>query len=931
MMQYSIMLMLFLVQSVAASAQARLYMENFSIGNGETVEVALLLDNDQAATALQAKIDLPNGLQYVEGSVAKTDRVKGRAAEVQASTATGQLVIVETDGTIAAGEGAVITFQVQRNGGSDSDYDMTISDIVVSDANANQLNTVETQLVKVSFVGLKDCKFAAPEAINMTVGQEYQVDVTLKNDGVNNLSAFQGKLALPKGLEIVPGEDGKFIYSDRIPAKAEFKFQEYEGYTQFVLSSSSNYIINGTEGVIFSFKVKATEDLAENTEITLTDLRVAATTGQSGLSPDVTISVTNTSIADKAAFEAYKTEQAAAVVAMAAEGDSEASQQLITDAKAAIEALIFDYAKSLDENKALVDAIVEKLTTDLAAQRAEDAEAAAVAAANAKLADLKTAAEALKVSDEAMAIDNALVNAAVTAAEQAIADANTAIGAVETVIAEGKLATENKEKLATAIAASEQAIADAQTAIATVDETYAGVLAADKLAQEKTAAEALKVSDEAKAYDNETVKAAVATAEQAIADANTAIAAVEAVIAEGNLATENKEKLATAIAAADKAIVGAQTAIATAEEVYNTVKAGDEEAAAVKAANEKLAQEKTAAEALKVSDEAKAYDNETVKAAVATAEQAIADANTAIAAVEAVIAEGKLATENKEKLATAIAAADKAIADAQTAVATAEQVYAEQKAAEPIPGDITGTGSVDTEDLMQFQDDFLNGDIPSKDDPKYAVYDVNGDGKVNVADLQAILNISLGLNIDGTVPGSALSRTFRMDTFEAGTMNVKAIKLSNGNTQLAIELNSNADYRALQMEVVLTGNVNIVGENAEGMALRSKNLNNIYRVIGYGQLESNGTMLTLEAAGDGTVSFNNVVLATPEAEAVEFNLCGTNGTELSLGDTTGINTIAVEAYEGNTIYDLSGKRMNGIKKGINIIRDQNGEIKKVLK
>ena len=728
MMQYSIMLMLFLVQSVAASAQAKLYMENFSIGNGETVEVALLLDNDQAATALQAKIDLPNGLQYVEGSVAKTDRVKGRAAEVQASTATGQLVIVETDGTIAAGEGAVITFQVQRNGGSDSDYDMTISDIVVSDANANQLNTVETQLVKVSFVGLKDCKFAAPEAINMTVGQEYQVDVTLKNDGVNNLSAFQGKLALPKGLEIVPGEDGKFIYSDRIPAKAEFKFQEYEGYTQFVLSSSSNYIINGTEGVIFSFKVKATEDLAENTEITLTDLRVAATTGQSGLSPDVTISVTNTSIADKAAFEAYQTDQAAAVVAMAAEGDSEASQQLITDAKAAIEALIFDYAKSLDENKALVDAIVEKLTTDLAAQRAEDAEAAAVAAANAKLADLKTAAEALKVSDEAMAIDNALVNAAVTAAEQAIADANTAIGAVE-----------------------------------------------------------------------------------------------------------------------------------------------------------------------------------------------------------AVIAEGKLATENKEKLATAIAAADKAIADAQTAVATAEQVYAEQKAAEPIPGDITGTGSVDTEDLMQFQDDFLNGDIPSKDDPKYAVYDVNGDGKVNVADLQAILNISLGLNIDGTVPGSALSRTFRMDTFEAGTMNVKAIKLSNGNTQLAIELNSNADYRALQMEVVLTGNVNIVGENAEGMALRSKNLNNIYRVIGYGQLESNGTMLTLEAAGDGTVSFNNVVLATPEAEAVEFNLCGTNGTELSLGDTTGINTIAVEAYEGNTIYDLSGKRMNGIKKGINIIRDQNGEIKKVLK
>lgn len=71
-MQCSFMLMLFLVQSVAASAETKLYMENFSIANGETMEVALLLNNDKAATALQAKIDLPNGLQYVDGSIAKT-------------------------------------------------------------------------------------------------------------------------------------------------------------------------------------------------------------------------------------------------------------------------------------------------------------------------------------------------------------------------------------------------------------------------------------------------------------------------------------------------------------------------------------------------------------------------------------------------------------------------------------------------------------------------------------------------------------------------------------------------------------------------------------------------------------------------------------------------------------------------------------------
>ena len=372
-MQCSLMLMLFLAQSVAASAETKLYMEEFSIAKGETKEVALLLDNDKAATVMQAKIVLPYGLDYVEGSVAKTSRVKGRGAEVQASEETGSLVIVETDGTIEPGEGAVITFLVERTAGLDGDHEINIEEIVVSDENAEQLNTMEEQDVKVSFVGLRDCTFAAPEAIDVTVGQEYQVDVTLTNRGVNNLSAFQGQLVLPEGLEIVPGEEGKFIYSDRIPGKSEFKFKEFDGYTQFVLSSSGNYLITEEEGVIFSFKVKATEALAENTEIKLTDLRVAATTGQSVKSPDVTISVTNTSVADKAAFEAYQEEKAAEVVAMALEGDSEASQKLIADAKAAIEAMEFDYAQTLDEQQAAIDEIVSTVAADLEAQRKADA------------------------------------------------------------------------------------------------------------------------------------------------------------------------------------------------------------------------------------------------------------------------------------------------------------------------------------------------------------------------------------------------------------------------------------------------------------------------------------------------------------------------------------------------------------------------------
>ena len=209
-------------------------------------------------------------------------------------------------------------------------------------------------------------------------------------------------------------------------------------------------------------------------------------------------------------------------------------------------------------------------------------------------------------------------------------------------------------------------------------EMAAKAAAEAKVVELKAAVEPLAISEEAKAYEAENVKTAVATAEQAIADANTAISAVEALIAEGKLATDNAEALATAIAAAEEAIETAKTAIATAETTYVEQKAADEEAAAKTAAETKLAALKTAAEALVISAEAKAYEAENVQTAVATAEQAIADANTAIAAVEALIAEGKLATENKEALATAIADAESKIADAQTAIATAEQTYLDQ-------------------------------------------------------------------------------------------------------------------------------------------------------------------------------------------------------------------------------------------------------------
>lgn len=412
MAQCSLMLMLFLAQSVVSSAQVKLYMEDFTIAKGETKEVSLILDNDKDATVLQATIDLPYGLEYVDESVALTDRVKGRGATVQASQSTGHLVIVETDGTIAAGEGAVITFQVTRTKPFDGNFVINLYELVVSDADGNQLNTVEAMDVNVKFLGLQDCKFAAvEESIEMMEGDEYQIDVTLTNEGVDNLTALQGKLTLPEGLEIVPGEYGKFIYADRTPSPLEFTFKEFEGYTTFVLSSSSNKKITGTNGVIFSFKVKATKTM-ESAVIKLEDLRVAASTGQSVLANEkieinVKVNVNPQIEALKqakadadAAIEALRTQLAEAEATIKGyEYVKDAYDENIANLQTKINEAEFGFALSYDD-KVLTSEEVEAAKTEIANAITEMSENAANAEDTFKTAN-KTSIETIYTDAEA--------------------------------------------------------------------------------------------------------------------------------------------------------------------------------------------------------------------------------------------------------------------------------------------------------------------------------------------------------------------------------------------------------------------------------------------------------------------------------------------------------------------------------------------------
>ena len=108
----------------------------------------------------------------------------------------------------------------------------------------------------------------------------------------------------------------------------------------------------------------------------------------------------------------------------------------------------------------------------------------------------------------------------------------------------------------------------------------------------------------------------------------------------------------------------------------------------------------------------------------------------------------------------------------------------------------------------------------------------------------------------------------------------------------------------------------VLAENAEGMSLRSANVNGKHRIVAFGATQGNGKVITLDV--NGNAQLGTITFTTANAQAVSFKL----------GATTGIYGISTE--KSGTFYDLSGKLVKGMKKGVNIIRDAAGKAKKAI-
>ncbi|MBR1415859.1 MAG: hypothetical protein IJ570_08370 [Prevotella sp.] len=252
-----------------------------------------------------------------------------------------------------------------------------------------------------------------------------------------------------------------------------------------------------------------------------------------------------------------------------------------------------------------------------------------------------------------------------------------------------------------------------------------------------------------------------------------------------------------------------------------------------------------------------------------------------------------------------------------------EDLTIEPEEPEVVPGDITGTGTVTMGDFTQFSNDLLAGNLPTAGDANFDAYDANGDGIVTIADLQAILNLANGLNADGSLPSAARVKD---NVSIEGTLNAMT-QTRNGVTRLAIVLDANAEFTAFQMDVMLPAGATIVGESlgesTQGVQLLSNDLaNGAHRILGIstnGNI-TNGNVLYIDVEGNGQVDFSNIHFTTAQAQSVSF----------TIGGTTGINGLTADQQQTEN-FDLSGRLANSWQKGVNIVRDAYGNVKKVFK
>lgn len=236
-----------------------------------------------------------------------------------------------------------------------------------------------------------------------------------------------------------------------------------------------------------------------------------------------------------------------------------------------------------------------------------------------------------------------------------------------------------------------------------------------------------------------------------------------------------------------------------------------------------------------------------------------------------------------------------------------------------VPGDVNGDGKIDVLDIMETVNYIMES--PSSDFV-FAAADMNGDKEINVTDIVKIVKVIMN-------GGNAGSRAQSAEG--VGEDNWLSLD-TQGNNTFTINLHNDATYVAAQMEITLAD-----GQQLKDISLDKHRCNghqivclpsgdNSYRVLMFSMTNegfsgNEGSILSFVVDGiAGGFKVDNILVASiNEAQQVFPSL---------YSSTTGIK--AIDNKQEATIFSIDGKRLENPQRGMNVIKDGQGKVKKVV-
>lgn len=251
-----------------------------------------------------------------------------------------------------------------------------------------------------------------------------------------------------------------------------------------------------------------------------------------------------------------------------------------------------------------------------------------------------------------------------------------------------------------------------------------------------------------------------------------------------------------------------------------------------------------------------------------------------------------------------------------------------------VPGNIDQdeNGNVSLSDFAMLQYIIL-GHEEGVTEVQKAAADLNNDDRVDISDLMKLVQMILTPN---AAPAPARVRVAIPHATTDDALSI-IVEGEGVHQRIGILLDAEQTYAGCQMDITLPEGVTLAaettGEMAGALSLLSNDLENgSHRILlssaeGAGMNTGKGALLWLDVNvdhnynGEGIV-LSNVLFANSYGRAFEL--------AIAAGETTGLSNVSMTQEVKEKIYNVGGILMDGLKRGVNIIRGNDGSSKKVI-